>query len=74
MVLPESVGYRVVKFYCIKKDSVIVYPHKKGKLVCFYDENGIYRRYLTKNYSEYKSNFDEEVVDRDFLHEDDRQE
>jgi hypothetical protein len=74
MVLPDSVGYRVVRYYCVPKDSVRIYPHKNGKVICFYDNNGEYHRYLTSNYLEYDSNYDAEVKDRKFLHEDDRQE
>ena len=74
MVLSDSVGYRIVKFHVVDEEAVSVYPHKEGKIICFYDKHEVYHRYLTNDYLEYKSNYDVEVKDRELLHEDDRQE
>jgi hypothetical protein len=72
MVLPDSVGYRIIKYHVVKQDGVLVFPHKNSKIISFYDRNGESHRYLTNSYSEYDSNYDVEVKDRDFLPEDDR--
>lgn len=74
IVLGDSVGYRIVKYHVVNEDAVSIYPYKKGKMICFYDKHGVYHRYLTDDYSEYKSNYDVEVKDRKLLPEHDRTE
>jgi hypothetical protein len=70
MRLPESVGYRVVKYDLV--ENPLILRKNGGYLITYVTNSGVDVRLFTKVFRVINSNYDIEIKDRELLPEKDR--